>query len=334
MTQKENKRLYYRLIALWILIESLLGGIFHGLKIPVTGILVGGAAMICIILIAKYFPQKGSVFKAMVLVAIFKLMLSPHSPPTAYVAVFFQGILGEFLLRNSRFYLFNCLLFGLITMLESAFQRIVVLVILYGMEFWKAVDQWFAKLTGDDSFNDFSLYLAAGYVTLHAIIGLGIAFLGWKISNWKTDQNSENRELTITTNNQLLSTISNEKPQKGWFRFSYIIALLAFGLFVQSLVQPESALLPKGKIPELMLRFVLIISIWKLLVDPFIEKILQVWLKKKSGPLKESLEEIRLILPQMRWLVQESWRLSGKKITGIGLFLKILFYNLLQNNET
>ena len=69
--QKENKLLYYRLIALWILIESFLGGILHGFKIPVTGLMVGGSAMISIIFIARYFPSKGSILKAMLVVASF-----------------------------------------------------------------------------------------------------------------------------------------------------------------------------------------------------------------------------------------------------------------------
>lgn len=66
-----NKEVYYRLIALWVLCESILGGIIHGFKIPVSGLLVGSSAVICICLIAYYVPVKGAIIKATILVAIF-----------------------------------------------------------------------------------------------------------------------------------------------------------------------------------------------------------------------------------------------------------------------
>ena len=90
-----NTKIYYRLIALWGLCEGLLGGILHGLRLPITGLFVGGAAVVCISLIAYYHPQKGSILKATIIVAVFKLMLSPYASPVAFVAVLFQGIIGE-----------------------------------------------------------------------------------------------------------------------------------------------------------------------------------------------------------------------------------------------
>src|SRR5689334_22361641 len=92
---------YYRLVALWVLNEAVFGGIIHGLKIPVSGLVVGSCAVICICLIAWYVPKKGAIIKAMVIVAIFKMMLSPQAPPPAYVALFFQGAMGELLFWNN-----------------------------------------------------------------------------------------------------------------------------------------------------------------------------------------------------------------------------------------
>jgi hypothetical protein len=87
-----EKQVYYRLIALWVLCEAFLGGIIHGLKLPISGLVVGSGAIICICLIAYNVQVKGAIIKATIIVAIFKMMLSPHSPPTAYVAVFVPGV--------------------------------------------------------------------------------------------------------------------------------------------------------------------------------------------------------------------------------------------------
>jgi hypothetical protein len=61
------------------------------------------------------------VLKAMMLVMLMKFSLSPHSPS---LAVLFQGICGEFLLRSRRFFLLKYLLFDFLGMMESAGQRL------------------------------------------------------------------------------------------------------------------------------------------------------------------------------------------------------------------
>ncbi|MES1224974.1 MAG: hypothetical protein ABUT20_56320, partial [Bacteroidota bacterium] len=137
-----NNQIYYRFIALWILCEAMLGGIIHGFKIPVSGLIIGSCSVICISLIAYYVPAKGSIIKATIIVAIFKMMLSPQASFPAYIAVFFQGFVGELLFFNKRFYLVACMLLAILTLLESATQRIFVLVIVYGTDFWKAINEF------------------------------------------------------------------------------------------------------------------------------------------------------------------------------------------------
>src|SRR5258705_13134205 len=92
-----DKQVYYRIITLWVLCEAMLGGVIHALKIPVSGLIVGSAAVICICLIAYYIPGKAVIIKATIIVAIFKMILSPQAPVLAYLAVFFQGGMGELL---------------------------------------------------------------------------------------------------------------------------------------------------------------------------------------------------------------------------------------------
>src|SRR5688572_21188273 len=132
---KEQPSIYYRLIALWVLCEAMLGGIIHGFRIPVSGLVVGSCAVICICMIAWYNPKKGAIIKATIIVAIFKMMLSPHSPAPAYFAVFFQGLMGELLFWRRRLYTLSCLLLAVLSLIESGFQRILMLTIVYGNEF-------------------------------------------------------------------------------------------------------------------------------------------------------------------------------------------------------
>src|SRR5688572_2381352 len=85
-------QLQHRLIAVWALAEGTLGGILHGLHIPVTGLVVGSISVCCLALLARVKQRRGDLLKATMLVLTIKAMLSPHSPPAAYLAVFSQGL--------------------------------------------------------------------------------------------------------------------------------------------------------------------------------------------------------------------------------------------------
>src|SRR5436190_12902828 len=152
-----DRGIYYRLIALWVLCEAMLGGIIHGFKIPVSGLIVGSCAVICICLIAYYVPAKGAIIKATIIVAVFKMMLSPQAPPPAYIAVFFQGLMGELLFWKKRFFSLSCLLFGVIALLESGLQRILTLTIIYGNDLWKVINDFINGITKQKTTTNYSL---------------------------------------------------------------------------------------------------------------------------------------------------------------------------------
>ena len=98
---KSNKSIIDKLTALWALNESGLGGFLHVFNSPFTGLIVGGIAILLISLIAYYAENKWqAILKALVIVLIIKMAVSPYSPFAAYIAVSFQAILGAFLFSN------------------------------------------------------------------------------------------------------------------------------------------------------------------------------------------------------------------------------------------
>jgi hypothetical protein len=72
LLKDRGNSLYYRLIALWVLCEAMLGAIIFTFRIPVSGLVIGGCAVTCITLIAWYKPVKGAILKATLIVAILK----------------------------------------------------------------------------------------------------------------------------------------------------------------------------------------------------------------------------------------------------------------------
>ena len=134
-----DRRLYLKidvLIAIWALAEAALGGLLHAFHVPITGLFVNSCAIVIMVLIAMATDKKGTILRATLIVMIVKGMVSPHTPLIAFIAVGFQGLMGELLLRSKKFLLISSIALGVITLLQSALQKIIILTIVYGKSLW------------------------------------------------------------------------------------------------------------------------------------------------------------------------------------------------------
>jgi nucleoside-triphosphatase THEP1 len=306
-----DKRIYYQLIALWVLCEAMLGGIIHGLTIPVSGLVVGSCAIGCICLIAWYVPTKGAIIKATIIVAIFKMTLSPQAPPPAYIAVFFQGLMGELLFWNRRFFKLSCILLAVLGLLESGLQRILVLTIVYGNDLWKVINNFINGLTKQKVATNYSLLIGAGYLLLHLITGL---IVGWwasvlpkRIAKW-SDSNQYAMTLGDTTAIELLVVSKKRKRlKKGIF----IIWLLLIVLYVQSYFKIGTPLLPSHISLKILLRSLIIVLGWIFIIGPLLKQVLHRWLKNKQTKSQKEVQEILRLLPATQQLIAQSWKQSA-----------------------
>jgi len=332
----EDSLVYYRLIALWVLNEAMLGGIIHGLKLPVSGLIVGGCAVICISLIGWYVPKKGAILKATLIVAIFKMMLSPHSPAPAYIAVFFQGLLGELLFWNRKFFTLSCLLLAFLSLVESAMQRIVTLTITYGGDFWRAINEFISKLTGQKQTIDYSLMIGAIYVLIHAITGL---LVGWwastlprRVTKW--NQDAANR-ISITADSTTIGFISGKR--KGKLKIGlFIIWIILLLLYVQSYFGIGTPLLSSHISFKILLRSIIIVLAWVFIVGPLLRQLLHYWLQKRKSASQQDVQRVLQLLPSTQQLIAESWKQSGAKkgLKRINLASKLILANSLTNHST
>ncbi len=306
-----DNRIYYRLIALWVLCEAMLGGIIHGFKIPVSGLVVGGCAVICICLIVWYVPNKGAIIKATIIVAIFKMMLSPQAPPPAYIAVFFQGLLGEALFWNRRFYRFSCILLAVLSLLESGLQRILALTILYGNDLWLVFNNFINGLTKQKVTTNYSLWIGSGYVALHLITGV---LVGWwasllpkRIDKWSKDE----KYRIVTDTPATISLPAASKKKKRLKKGLFIIWLLLIGLYIQSYFKMGTPLLPSHISLKILLRSLIIVLGWIFIIGPLLKQLLHWWLKKKQTQSQQDVQEVLRILPATQQLIAQSWKQSA-----------------------
>lgn len=311
--EKSNPFIYYRLIALWVLAEAMLGGIIHGFKIPVSGLVVGSCAVICICLIAWYVPKKGAILKATVIVAIFKMMLSPQAPPPAYVAVFFQGLMGELLFWNRRMFRLSCILFAVLALLESGFQRILMLTIIYGNDLWTAINDFLNKLIKQKTTTtNYSLLLGGAYVLLHLIVGI---FVGWwasllpkRVEKWSKEPTGR---FTVGSYHAYTPVPIRSKRRKRLKKGLFIVWIILLGLFAQSYFGIGTPILPLHVSVRILLRSVAIVLTWYFVVGPLLKRLLHYWLQKKKSQSQPDVQRVLQLIPSTVQLVAQSWKATS-----------------------
>jgi hypothetical protein len=327
--------IYYRLIALWILCEAMLGSIIFTFKIPVSGLVIGSCAVVCISLIAWYVPSKGAILKATLIVAIFKMMLSPQAPPPAYIAVFFQGLMGELLFWNRKYFRMFCVILALLAMTESAFQRVLSITLLYGNDFWTAVNTFLKKLTGSDQLTDYSFFIILWYVLLHflagILVGVWAGFLPQRIQLMGALQ----KKYSIATNNTSI-TIPERKRKKIFRRILFVTWVLLMAIYIQSFFKIGPALLPSAMVLRILIRSVIIVLTWYFLVSPVLKQLLHKWLQRKKQQSADQVQQVLNLLPSTQGLVKRSWQLAAEK-RGWGriiLCCKIILANIFYAADT
>ena len=330
----ENKELYYRLITLWVVCEAFAGGVMHATKIPFSGMMVSSLAVICITLIAYYIPGNGNILKASVIVAIFKLMLSPHSPPTAYIAVFFQGYMGQLLFHGKRHFALSAIIFSVLALVESALQRLLVLLIIYGNSFWHAADEYITKTVGGTNKN-YSLLLASGYIFVHAVAGIFVGIFAVRAIKNYEKRKSGYDPLLLNYSQKPSAETEIDFGKKKSRKLFILLWLVLIILFIQAYIYPQSAVLPHNDVFRILLRSLVILLSWYFIFTPIIKKLIAQKLRSQKVKQQTEIKKVLQLLPEIKYIFMQSWILSSslKGFSRIKLFLKILLFNILSKRE-
>jgi uncharacterized membrane protein YhaH (DUF805 family) len=328
-----NKQVYYRLVALWALSEGVLGGIIHGFNLPISGLIVGSAAVIIICMIGYYAPEKSAIIKATILVCIFKLILSPQSPLPAYVAVLFQGFTGSLFFWNKKFFKTFCLLFAVLALIESAVQKVLVTTILFGMNFWKAVNDFINGLTHQQTIMNYSLYFVSIYILLHLIAGIVVGRFAGKLP----EQLKRADKFSVTPFNMesfpiQRKTSGRSKKIRTGLLIVWMVLLL---LFLQSQFHIGQPLLSSNLSLQIFIRSVLIILAWYFVVSPLIMLLMKRWLDKQKEKSRSDIRAILELLPSTRMLLEKCWHLSATRsgLKRLNEFCKMVLVNSLNGGN-
>lgn len=307
---KNNKSVLDKLTALWALNESGLGGFLHVFNSPFTGFIVGGISILLISLIAYYAENKWqAILKALFIVLIIKMAVSPYSPFAAYIAVSFQAVFGAFLFSNFSWKGVTFMVLGFVTFLESASQKLIVLTIVYGENLWEAIDiygYWVQNKMNFISETSSTSILIGIYLTVYGVGGI-LAGIFIK-SILKIISQEKKQEFHLP---KLAESLPNQKNKKKSFKTKVIwvwlitvaIIVLAFAIFGGPLFGWEKAI-------YIVLRSFLILMLWYLVLGPLLLKLIRNYLSKKESKYQNDISNAMDLFPYFRQIISYTWKES------------------------
>ncbi|RYY41314.1 MAG: hypothetical protein EOO08_02350 [Chitinophagaceae bacterium] len=296
-----------RITALWAFCESGLGGVLHALRLPFTGLLVGSFSVICITLIA--WLSGGSykrILHSLLLALIVKAAVSPHSPPTAYVAVAFQGLAGYALYSAFRVRNFSIYLFAVIALIESALQKLLTLTLFFGKSFWRAVDELVGYVG-----KELSMALPLGSVLLvSCYIGIYLAggFLCGTLARVLVrDFQNEGREIPPLPSLGTVATAPGKRKRHRIVGGIVLLALIGLTLYVASDSRQQATL----AVLQATTWTVCALLIWYGLIAPLSLRLLHRYLLRRRFEHGAEVQELLHLLPALKSIAVAAWRASA-----------------------
>ncbi len=310
--QKNSSIVITRLTALWALSECALGGIMHAMKIPFTGIFVGGLAVICIALIAFHADDViKEVIKATIIVLMIKAGVSPHTPVPAYIAVSFQGVLGAIIFSLIKNFKSAAPIYGCIAIAESAIQKFLFTTLIFGKSVWVALDIFVKSVLKDlhlpNEFS-FSFWMVTLYIIFYAAWGL---MLGFFISGMPVVlEEIKNEKLKIEKET---AVVTEKNKGNKWFSYLLILTFIAIVFFIDGKI---------NNVLYIILRSLAVTMMLFVIARPIIVSLINYFGKNK----KEDFTKVMNLLPEIRSYVKPSFVLAKKSCIGLKRYKYFVLY--------
>lgn len=302
-----NSEIIIKLTSIWAFSESVLGGFFHAFSLPFSGALLTAIAAVLISLIAYYTENRGEIIKATIIVLLVKLAVSPNTPVTAYFAVSVQGVLGELLFFSKKYFKISTVLFSASVLMLTAIQRILILTILFGNNFWHSLNIYsgyvFQKFNLSDSVINVSNLIIGAYIFLHLVIGL---------MTGKFASNLPGKIKAVSLQEDFKEKapvpIKNESDSRSAGKRNRLIVIFIF-LFILMTGSYFFPVFGKNHWLELLimlLRSIIIITLWLNLISPILQKYIRKLIRKKGTPFSDSINKIISSFPFYRRILNYS----------------------------
>ncbi|HEX5625409.1 MAG TPA: hypothetical protein VFX48_05285 [Saprospiraceae bacterium] len=311
----QNQKIVFRLTALWALNESGLGGFMHAMNLPFTGLIVGSIAVALITFIV-YFSEgdKSTLFNALVIVLLIKLLLSPHSSVTAYFAVSFQAICAFIFYRLLGLHLISIIMVCVVTFVESASQKLITLTIIGGMSFWNAIDVFIENIARQFfqySLSNASLWLVGSYYAIYVGFALLSAFFIYSLLEEFRVLNFNDRPARPLPVKPLEPRGHEGKRKSPWIKYVMYLGIIAF--VVATFLVFGNERYKDNFVVYYFLRTFAVVLFWYYILMPYAMVIVKKYLNKKLPAYQNEVDEILNILPELKQIIFHAWEESASR---------------------
>lgn len=247
---------------------------------------------------------------SMVIVLIIKALVSPHTPPTAYIAVIFQGVTGALIYRLIPNLLIGSLLFFILGLIESAIQRLLLMTILYGKSLWEAIDNWGKMITQkwgvmlSVTSSELLIYI---YLGIHLVTGIIMAILTYRIilsveKHW----GEADYQLQLSASDRKDFIRQHDRKRRPWFKYFIAVGLVLIMIIAYQFLGATGNAWKQALL--ILLRVVTILVVWYLVVAPVLIRLFQAFLRKRQQQLASEVSQTMDMIPQILWIIDKAWK--------------------------
>ena len=255
------------------------------------------------------------IIRSTVLVLMVKALASPHSPPPAYLAVAFQGLAGALLFSVLKSPRIACILLGILSMTESAAQKLILLTLVFGKNFWFAVNELFKQVMKEfhlHTASSYTFWVIGIYLLFYALWGVAV---GWWASGIPK-RIAVNKEKTLTAYRDLhLYREMFSAQKKKHTRFLKLFLFVFISVFITAVFIFIGA--GTMTILKMLLRSFAAILLLFFVVQPIVKYLFSRWLNRQTDERKRSAKQLLEMLPQLRNYVSPAFDIAGKEARGI-----------------
>ncbi len=308
-----------RIIAIWGFSEAALGGILHALKIPLTGMFVGSAAVIFITLLAHYSQKKTVILNATITVIVIKAIISPHTPLAAYFAVGLQGLLGYLFFSIIKIKKIAAGLLGFFALLFSALQKFILLTIIFGNTLWESIDDFVNYILLQLKIDiygytiSFSIILISIYSLVHVAAGI---YFASKAAALPHKLREKSYLLTEAFRNYLTEDLFARKElhkKKRWWKKKSGIVLIVFfiSLMILTYFEPGFEKNRSYEILIMLLRSIVVTFVWFVIISPFLISRFNKFIEKNKFERASEINRVTSLFPEFKKIINYTWKSSA-----------------------
>jgi hypothetical protein len=215
----------------WAASEIVLGSFLHNIRMPFSGNVLVGIAMILLISASHIWKEKGVIWRSGLICALLKTMSPSAIIFTPMIAIFTEGVLLELMVRLFRRKNIGYYIGAALAMSWNLFQKILIMIFFYSMNLVKVYEKIMKSAEKQLHLNfDLTWVPILVLLVVYIILGLVVAYFGIKVGKQLLDKNYH-PEFTEFNSNGLSNfrkNTTNFDYSKLWLIANIILPILVF----------------------------------------------------------------------------------------------------------